>query len=229
MTDKKTNTDEVKALFEAGAHFGFRRTRRHPTIKGFLFGTKAGSDIFDIEKTAERLDKAKEFATTITKTGKKILFVGGKNEAQKIVREAAEKLDMPFVASRWIGGTLTNFSEIRKRTSRLERLRTDKTKGNLEKYTKKERLMIDREIEDLESMFGGISAVTELPAALFVVDPNHESKAIAEAVMKNIPIIALASSDCDIANVAYPIPANDATQKSIQYIVDQIVSAIATK
>ena len=217
----------IKKLFEAGAHYGYTRTRRNPTVAPYLFGQKNRTDIFDLETTHKKLEEAKKALAEVAAAGKAILFVGGKNEARILVRHAAERADEPHVVGRWIGGTLTNFKQISKRIKRLETLTEDKEKGNLDKYTKKERLLIDREIEDLESTFGGIVSMKELPGALFVVDPRHEEIAVNEARIMNIPVVALANSDCDLTHVAHPIPANDATRKSITFFVDEIVTAIA--
>jgi len=216
----------IKQLFEAGAHYGYSRTRRNPTMAPYIFGQKNRNDIFDLELTAKKLDEAEKFITEIASNGKQILFVGGKNEAHTIMREAAEKVGAPFVCGRWIGGTLTNFKEISKRVRRLEKLRDDKEKGNLEKYTKKERLLMDREIEDLEATFGGIVSMKELPKAIFIVDPRFEEIAVNEAHIVGVPIVALSNSDCDLLKIKYPIPANDATNKSITFFVDKMVEAI---
>lgn len=220
------DTQTIKKLFEVGAHFGYTRTRRNPSVTPFIFAQKNRNDIFDLEITHTKLEEAKKAAHDIVAKGKSILFVAGKNEAHIIVRRAAEKADEPFVCGRWIGGTLTNFKEISKRVKRLETLQNDKEKGNLEKYTKKERLLMDREIEELESVFGGIVSMKELPGALFVVDPRHEDIAVREAFATKVPVIALANSDCDLSMVAHPIPANDATNKSITFFVSEIVAAI---
>lgn len=221
-----TAATTIQKLFEAGAHFGYTRMRRNPTVAPFIFGQKNRNDIFDLELTQAKLDEATTFAQELAAQGKDILFVAGKNEARIIMRRAAEKSDEPFVCGRWIGGTLTNFKEISKRVRRLDTLRTDKDKGNLDKYTKKERLLMDREIEELDAMFGGIANMKEIPAALFVVDPRHEAIAVAEARALKIPVIALANTDCDLSSIAFPIPANDATAKSITFFVDAIVAAI---
>jgi len=218
----------IQKLFEAGAHFGYTRTRRNPTVQPFIFGQKNRNDIFDLEITAVKLEEAKKAVADIAAKGKAILFVAGKNEARIIMRRAAEKADEPFVCGRWIGGTLTNFKEISKRVKRLENLRSDKESGNLDKYTKKERLLMDREIEDLDNTFGGIVAMKELPGAMFVVDPRHEDIAVKEAYATGVPVFALANSDCNLSMVAHPIPANDATAKSITFFVNEIVSAIET-
>ena len=217
----------IKKLFEAGAHYGYTRTRRNPTVAQYLFGQKNRTDIFDLETTHKKLEEAKEALAEVAASGKAILFVGGKNEARILVRRAAERADEPHVVGRWIGGTLTNFKQISKRVKRLEGITNDKEKGNLEKYTKKERLLLDREVDDLEATFGGIVSMKELPGALFVVDPRHEEIAVNEARIMKIPVIALANSDCDLTNIAHPIPANDATVKSITFFMDEVVSAIA--
>lgn len=216
----------IKKLFEVGAHYGYSRSRRNPSIAKFIFGQKNKNDIFDLELTQKQFVNAMDAIEKTAATGKNILFVAGKNEARIIVRNGAEKVDQPFVCGRWIGGTLTNFKEISKRVRLLDTLKTDKEKGNLEKYTKKERLLIDRQIDDLEKMFGGIADMKELPAMLFIVDPKHEDAAVKEAKTLNIPTVALANSDCDISNITYPIPANDATAKSIAFVVDSVVAAI---
>ena len=220
------DTNTIKKLFEAGAHFGYTRTRRNPTTAPFIFGQKNRNDIFDLELTHKKLEEAKKALAEVVGKGKSVLFVAGKNEARIIMRRAAEKADQPHVTGRWIGGTLTNFKEISKRVKRLETLQGDKEKGNLDKYTKKERLLIDREIEELDDTFGGIVSMKELPGAMFVVDPRHEDIAVREAFALNIPVIALANSDCDLSMIAHPIPANDATAKSITYFVNEVVAAL---
>jgi len=207
MTETAKTEQKMDELFKAGAHFGFGKSRRHPSTAPSIFSSKNRVDIFDLEKTQESLDKALEFVASLVTAGSVILFVGGKNEAQKIVREAAEKVSTPYVASRWIGGTLTNFTEIRKRIDMMLDLSAQKAKGELSKYTKKERLLIDRKIEKLQKMFGGIKDMTALPKALFIVDPRFEETALREAKTLNIPVIALCGSDNDISNVDYPITA----------------------
>src|SRR3954470_16933725 len=138
-----TSASDIKSLYDAGAHFGYPRTRRHPTATSFLYTTKDRTDIFDLEETQKRLDAAKAFVSTLAAQGKSVLFVGGKNEAMAIVKSAAEKIGQPYVPGRSIGGTLTNFKNIRKRIERLDRLVTDRESGELEKkYTKKEQLLL---------------------------------------------------------------------------------------
>ncbi|MDO8521671.1 MAG: 30S ribosomal protein S2 [bacterium] len=220
-----TKTADIQELYEAGVHFGYSRTRRHPTASPFIFITKDRSDIFDLEETNKRLATVREFVSTLSQSGKQLLFLGGKHEAIEIVKEAALRVSSPYVASRWIGGTLTNFKNIRKRIDRLETLMKERDEGTLAKYTKKERLLIDREITELLARFGGLVKMAELPAALFVVDTRREHTAVQEANQLGIPVIGLSSSDCDFSLVQYPIPANDTSVRSIRYIVDFIASA----
>ncbi len=229
MQTKEKNTNnsqEIEALFKAGAHFGLIRSRRHPSTKPFIFGVKNKIEIFDLEKVNEMLSLAKEFVKSKVSQGGMILLVGGKNEARKSVLNGAQKAGMPYVAGRWLGGTLTNFSEIKKRIAKLEDLTTQKEKGELGKYTKKERLLIDREIETLNRDFFGLSPLKSIPAVLFVIDPKREDIAVKEARNLGIPVVALASSDCNLRDVDYPIPGNDSSVKSIEYFVNEIVSAI---
>lgn len=220
-----TATADIKTLYDAGVHVGYARTRRHPTSAPFLFSTKDRTDIFNLEETQKRLDAATAYAVSLAQGGKTVLFVGGKHEAMHSVKAGAELAGLPYVAGRWIGGTLTNFKNIRTRINRLEKLMNDRESGELEKYTKKERLMIDREIDELLGRFGGIGSLKELPAALFVVDTRHEKTAVEEANQMRIPVIGLSSSDCDFSKVQFPIPANDTSVKSIALIVDAISGA----
>jgi small subunit ribosomal protein S2 len=220
-------TTDIQALFEAGAHFGYGRARRHPTAAAYLFGTKDRTDIFDLEMTEKSLEAACAFAASVSGAGKQVLFVGGKNESLGIVKIAADRAAAPYVAGRWIGGTLTNFKNIRKRIDRLEKLTGERERGELEKYTKRERLMIDREITELLGRFGGLVKMTELPAALFIIDTRHEDTAVREANQLRIPVIGLSSSDCNFSLVQYPVPANDTSVRSVTLVTDAIAEAYA--
>ncbi len=226
MTDNRaagaTNIDE---MLKIGAHFGFLRSRRHPSFKTFIVGTKNMTEVIDLEKTSDMLAKAEEFAAELGRAKKTILFAASKSEAKDIIRKHAEDINMPFVAGRWIGGILTNFGEIKKRVARLDDLTTKRDKGELMKYTKKERLMFDREIVSLTDMFSGLKGLAKAPDAVFVVDSKKENIAVAEAKKTKVPVIALASSDCDLRDALYAIPANDAAKASIEYFVARIASA----
>lgn len=223
--DKTVNKDIVEALFKSGAHFGYSKSRRHPSTTPFIFGIKNKIEIFDLEKTSSQLEEAKAFVEEIAASGKQILFVAGKREAIRPIKDAAEKIDQPYVAGRWIGGTLTNFDEIQKRVSRFEKLSTEKAKGLLAKYTKKERLLIDREIEKLEERFGGITNMKSRPGAVFIVDVKKEYNATAEAKLENVPVITLSNSDCDINGIKFPVLGNDSSIATINYILGELVSS----
>lgn len=224
-TAKSGNTSLIEEMFHVGAHFGYSKTRRHPSFKPIVFGAKKGVDILNLEKTGSNLLRAMEFVKDLSRAGKVILIVGTKHEARKATETAGKTLGLPFVSKRWIGGTLTNFPEVKKRVMRLISLRHDKEEGKLNVYTKKERLLLDREIARLELYFGGIVRLERVPDALFIIDPRHEKTAVREATQKEIPIVALASSDCDISTIEYPIPANDSSVGSIVFFVNKFVQA----
>lgn len=225
MTKTVQNQGLITDMFAAGAHFGYSRSRRHPSAKPFIFGTKNGVEIMDLEKTSVELERAKDFIKSFAKGGKQILFVGTKNEGKKAVEDGALSVDMPFVVERWVGGVLTNFPEIKKRVALLEDLRGKKEKGELAIYTKKERLLIDKDIERLERNFAGIVSMKDIPAALFVIDPKKESIAVKEAQFLGIPIVALSNSDCNLKDTDFAIPGNDSSVSSISFFVKQIVDA----
>lgn len=221
--DKKTL---VERLFKAGAHFGFKKSRRHPTVAPYLFTTKDGSDIFDLEKTTEMLAAAADVLSQAGTRGKTVLFIATKDEVSGIVKQAAERAEMPFVTSRWIGGMLTNFSEIKKRINRLETLNNENASGELErKYTKKERVVIGREMTKLNYNFAGIAKMTKLPDLVLVVDPRHDHVAVTEAISAGVPVMAIMSSDCDAAKVDYPVVANDSLQASVAVLLEELTNA----
>lgn len=225
------NTDSKKAIesmIEVGAQFGYAKARRHPSTKPFIAGSKNGYEIIDLEQTASQIDKALAFVSEVAKDRGQIMFISTKRELASIIKDAALKIDQPYVTGRWIGGTLTNFEEITKRVKRLETLNEQKAKGLLAKYTKKERLMIDREIVKLEERFGGITNMKFKPKAMFVIDSKHEEIAVQEALNEGIPVIAISNSDCDVSKLNYPVIANDSSVKSVRFFIDQIVEAYKT-
>ena len=225
---KPTNKDLIKRLFDAGAHFGFQKSRRHPTVKPYLFGAKQGTDIFDLEKTSALIEEAKEVLKTAGSEGKVVLFVGTKDEVTRLTKAAAEKVEAPYVVNRWIGGMITNFGEIKKRLARLASLTEEGESGELErKYTKKERVLIGRETEKLSFNFGGIKALEKTPDMLIVVDPRHDHIAVSEARDKGIKVIGIMSSDNNISKVDYPVVLNDTLQPSVALALDELTSAYA--
>ena len=224
--DSGDQSAALAAMFEVGAHYGYTRSKRHPSVAPFIYGVKNQVEIFDLEKTIELLSPALAFVAKIAGAGKQLLFVGTKHESQGVIREVAESIDMPYVLTRWVGGTLTNFSTIRARVERLGVLLAQRESGELaQKYTKKERLMIDRDIVRLEKRFGGVTGMKEKPAALYIVDPKKEYTAVREAKQLGIPVIGLAGSDCDIKEVDFPIPANDSSRSSIYYFTRKVGDA----
>lgn len=225
MTKDAKNSPAVEAMWKAGAHFGYTKTRRHPSVSPFILSSKNKADMINLDMTSESLEKAKTLIKAMAKDGKKILFVGTKPEAKNIVKEAAMSLDMPYVTERWVGGIITNFPEIKKRITRLLEWREDKAKGGLDKYTKKERLLIDKEAERLEKYFAGITSLTKAPDLLFVVDSRKEHIAVSEAQKMRVPVMTLSSTDTDIRNITYPIIGNDSSTSSISYFVNEIAKA----
>ncbi len=226
-TDTKNSEKSlIERLFSVGAHFGFTKSRRHPTATPFIFGNKQGTDIIDLEKTSASLDIAKAVLTEAGKNGKTILFVGTKEEVVTTVKAQAESIEMPYVVNRWVGGMLTNFSEIKKRIQRLNDLIAQGESGELErKYTKKERVIIGRELAKLTHNFTGIQKMDRAPFAMIVVDPRHDSIAVLEGRELNIPIIGITSSDTNLRLIDYPIVVNDALQASVALILSELVKA----
>ena len=218
---EKTNPI-IDKLFSVGAHFGYAKSRRQPSMSRYIFGEKGNVEIFDLERTASLLESALGFIKDTAAKRQTILFVGSKAEARVALERVARRLGQPFVAGRWIGGTITNWSEIKKRLARLIELSDLRDKGELAKFTKLERLLIDREITDLELMFGGLRGLEKAPAVLFVVDPRREITAVTEAKSMNIPVVALMNTDCDAGLVAHPIPANDASRQTIEFVLDEV-------
>lgn len=229
--EKTNNTEKIgklgviDALFSAGAHFGFVKSRRHPSVKPFILGAKNNIEIFDLKKTSKELEKVLAFVQEKGKEGAHGLWVGGKSEAREAVEKSGKELEMPYVAGRWIGGTLSNFPEIKKRIAKLEELTKQRESGELGKYTKKERLLIDRDIDKLTIYFGGLHQLKALPKFLVVVDPKKEHIAIDEARKMRIPAVALASSDSNLYKLDYVVPANDSSRQSISFILKEIVNA----
>lgn len=222
-----TQNKIVEEMFGVGAHYGYSKSRRHPSTSAYIFATKNGVDIINIEKTYDLFEKALEQVTKYAQAGKTILFVGTKAEARQQVIEQALSLGMPYVSERWVGGSLTNFPEIKKRITKLLELREQKEKGGLDKYTKKERLLIDREMADMTKNFQGLTGITKTPDVVFVVDPKKEHIAVTEAHKMNLPVIALMNTDCNVKQVEYPIIANDASVSCISFFVRSIKEAYA--
>jgi small subunit ribosomal protein S2 len=215
----------LQEMIDAGVHFGYSKTRRHPSSKPFIFDTKNKVDLIDINKTQEMLEKASAFMSSLGKDSKKVLFVGTKAEAKDLVKNAADTLRMPYVTSRWIGGTLTNFGEIKKRVDVLTDLKERKEKGALEKYTKKEQSDFGRQINKMEGYFGGLVGMERKPDAIVIIDVKKEINAFKEAKQLKIPVISISSTDCDISDVDYPILANDSAISSLKLLINKLTES----
>ncbi|PIS14157.1 30S ribosomal protein S2 [Candidatus Shapirobacteria bacterium CG09_land_8_20_14_0_10_47_13] len=217
---------DLKELLEAGCHFGHQAQRWNPRMRPYIFDVRGGVHIFDLAKTKLGLEEATAFAKTTAANGGKIIFLGTKRQSQEIIREAAKKAGMPYIAERWMGGLLTNWEQVKKSIDRLIKMKEDRTAGAFKKYTKKEQLLMDREIARLEKFFGGLVDLKELPAALFIVDVKKEGSAVREAQRMNVPIIGLVDSNCDPTPIDWVIPANDDAVGSIQFVVDKMAEAV---
>ena len=214
----------LQELLEAGVHFGHKVSRGNPRMKPFIYGSRDGVHIIDLTISEKFLREACDFAKELGQNGKVLLFVGTKKQAQDMVGEAAKKVDAPYLVNHWVGGFLTNFEEISKNIKRLKELKEAKTQGNLQKYTKKEQLLLDRRMADLQRVFGGVENLTTLPDVIFVADANKDAGAVREASRIGVKVIAVVDSNADPTLVDFPIPGNDDAIKSITILV----SAIAT-
>ncbi len=220
------DTAGLKRLFDTGAHFAQVKARRHPSMKPFLIGTKGRKEIIDLEKTSEQLEAAKGAMETLAKEGKTVLFVGGKVETAALVKKAAQDINAPYVATRWLGGTISNWNEIKKRIDRLAELEDTSSTGAMAKqHTKLELVKMGREKKRLEERLDGITTLAKRPDALLVVDTKHEKYAVKEANESGIPVIALMSSDCNLKEVAYPIVANDSSRETVRLVLADLVEA----
>jgi small subunit ribosomal protein S2 len=217
----------IEALKKAGLQYGYSRTRRHPSVKPFIEGNANGNDFINLEKTKVQLEEAITFLKSVSGAGKVILFVGVKPELRQIIKEVALSLNAPYIAERFIGGTLTNFSQMKKRIEKLHDLLKKKETGELAVYTKKEQLLIQRDIDRLDRDFGGISSLTNIPAAIVVIDPRHESMCIKEAKHLHVPVVALSNTDCTIEGIEYPIVGNDGSVSSVRFVLETIKNALA--
>ena len=216
---------ELEEMFKAGAHFGYSKQSRHPKMKPYLFGVRNNVEIFDLEKTYACLSEAENFLAALAKEEKKILIAGTKLGIRQLVEQMGKDLKLPYVSERWLGGTLTNFKAIKKRIEHFTDLRQKKATGELNKYTKKEISRFNQELSKLERFFAGLEPLAALPSAILIIDSKKEKTALCEAKQMSIPIIAILNSDSDPTSVAYPIPANSASLKSVKYLLDKLAKA----
>ena len=220
------DTATIKELLEAGAHFGHQTSRWHPKMQRYIFTKRNKIHIVDLEKTAELLDKACDYVKQLVAEGGKILFVGTKKQAQSIIEEEANRSGMYYINQRWIGGILTNFATIQSRMDYLVRLEDQQERGEFQRLPKKEARKKQEEIERLNKTMGGFKEMTNLPDAVFVVDPAKERIAIAESRKMGIPVIAIVDTNCNPDEIDLPIPANDDAIRAIKLITNKIASAV---
>ncbi len=213
-------------LLEAGVHFGHLRKKWNPKMMPYIFMERKGIHIIDLNKTLESLEETAGAMKAMARSGKKILFVATKKQAKSIIEEAANRVSMPFVTERWLGGMLTNFATIRKSIKKMQSIERMMTDGTFENITKKERLQLTREKAKLEKVLGGIANMSRLPAAIYIVDIGNEHIALAEAKRLNIPTLAMVDTNCDPTQVDYAVPANDDATKSIAIITNYLTNAI---
>ena len=218
---------DMKALLEAGAHFGHKTSRWHPKMAPYIHSKRGETHIINLEKTVEGLNKALPKITEIVKSGKKVLFVGTKKQLGDIVKVAAESVDMPYVTVRWIGGTLTNVDTVNRQIKKLKDLERRMASGELEnRYSKLEVQRFQEEINTLNERYGGIKDMTDQPSALIVVDACEDKNAIREANNLHIPVFAITDTNVDPSNIDYVIPGNDDSLKATQLFLDYFVEAI---
>lgn len=219
MAENNLNVNEMANI---GMQFGHRTSRVHPKMKPYIEGVRNSIHTINLEKTKEGLEKALQYIEKLISEGKTLLLVGTKIQFKGLVKEIGESAKIPYIAGRWLGGTFTNFKTIKKRIEHFKELENQKLKGELEKFTKKERAKFDRELADLEEKFGGIKNMENLPDAIFVTDIQKDEAIIREARKKNITVIGIADTNSNPLKADYSIPANDDSIGSVRYILEKI-------
>ncbi|MEN9951002.1 MAG: ribosomal protein [Bacteroidota bacterium] len=223
----ENNTSLQQQLLEAGVHFGHLRKKWNPKMLPYIYAEKKGIHIIDLNKTVECLQETALALKNIAKSGKKIMFVGTKKQAKEIVTECAQRVNMPYVTERWLGGMLTNFNTVRKSVKKMQSIEKMLSDGSFDNITKKERLQLSRDKDKMEKVLGGIAQLGRVPAALFIIDIGHEHIAMAEAKRLGITTFGMVDTNCDPNKVDFPVPANDDATKSIAIITNYITAAIA--
>lgn len=216
----------MEEMAQAGLHFGHRTSRINPKMKPYIYGTRNSVHIIDLEKTVDKFSEALQFIKELISANKNILFVGTKIQVKNLLKEVAEECDLPYVSERWLGGTFTNFEVLKKRIDYFKDLERKKKEGELEKYTKKERVDMDKEIMGLEIKFKGIKNMVELPEAIFVLDIKKDDLAVKEAILKKIKVIGIVDTNTDPTIIDFPIPANDDAINSVRYILNKVKEVI---
>jgi len=226
LTQEVAGPPTMKALLEAGVHFGHQTRRWNPRMKRYIFATRNGIHIIDLQQTLTMLERACSFVSDLVEAGESILFVGTKRQAQETIAQEATRADPFYVDTRWLGGTFTNFATIQTRIDYLVQLEERKLKGQFQLLPKREAQKLEEQILRLNRYLGGIKAMTKLPGAIFVIDIGKEKIAVAEARRMGVPIVALVDTDCDSALVGHPIPGNDDAIRSVRLITRIVADAV---
>lgn len=219
----KVSLDE---LLEAGAHFGHQARRWNPKMAEYIYGEENGVHLFDLTKTKPMLEAALEFIKQAAKEGKTVLFLGTKKQIKEKIKEVAEACGSPYVSERWLGGTISNFDQMKKSIKKLQDLKIDMAEGAFNKYTKKERLLIDREITRLERFFGGLKGMQAVPDVLFVIDTKREFGAVREAKAKGVQVVGVVDTNADPEPIDYVIPMNDDAARAVSFVLDLVKEAV---
>jgi small subunit ribosomal protein S2 len=222
------SSDLVRQLLEAGVHFGHQTKRWNPKMKRFIFGSRSGIYIIDLEKTEEHLKEARDFLEDLAAKGRQVIFVGTKKQAKPILESEAKRARMPYVVNRWLGGTLTNFQTIKANIERMRTLRKQRDDGFFERVSKKDAKGLTKELVRLEEHFSGLAELEKLPGCLFVVDIKREDIAVREANRLEIPIVAICDTNADPDLVTYPIPGNDDAIRSIRLITSLVADSLSS-
>lgn len=216
----------LEELLEAGAHFGHQSKRWNPKMEEYIYGSENGVHIFDLTKTKPLLEEALEFVTKSVKEGKSVLLLGTKKQIKDKVAQVAKEVEIPYVNERWLGGTVSNFGQMQKSIKRMEEMKENVTTGFYNKYTKKERLLIDREITRLERFFDGVKSLTKVPDVIFIIDTKREAAAVREASTGKVSIVGIVDTNSDPDLIDYPIPMNDDASKALEYVLELFKEAV---
>lgn len=220
------NTPDIQELLKSGVHFGHQKTKRYPTMREFVWGTRGGIDIIDLEKTQAKLQAALEFVRNIGATGGTVLFVGTKRQAKAIVTQAAQACGMPYVVERWLGGTFTNFKSIMQMTQKLTRIEQEQQTGEIKRFTKKEQNVLLKEAVKLQLIVGTLKQLKSIPQAVYIIDVKYENTAVQEANKMGVPVVAVCDTNINPRLVQWLIPGNDDAVKAIELMTNLIAEAL---
>lgn len=223
--EEKPLDPEIEAMFKAGCHYGYSRTKRHPKIEPYIFGTKNRIDVFDLEKTKVKLEEAEIFLKEAGKKGLSLLIVGTKPSIGHLTEKYAKEAQLPYFSNRWIGGFITNFSEVKKRLEYFLAIELKRNSAEFSKLAKKQQFDLNRELKTLEKNFGGVKDVKEIPKTLLIIDAKEESTAVREAKRRNMPVVSIMSTDNNPEDALYPVPANDNAPKSVDFLLNRLINS----